>query len=94
MNQTTKKSVMQKIHLHENFNPPLAYKNYHIQSANAFQKDENLLNYIPYIQNQLKSGKNGFFDKNLNENRNDDERNSFRLNMNGNDQIVNEERGK
>lgn len=84
INHSTKSAVMQKIHLNENFNPPLTNKNYHIQSANAFQKDGKFLNYIPHIHNR---GKNGFFDKNLNEHRNDDERNTFRSNMNGNDQI-------
>lgn len=93
INQTTKSSVMQKIHLNENFNPPLTNKNYHIQSANAFQKDGKFLNYIPHIHNQLNRGKNGFFDKNLNEHRNDDERNTFRSNMNGNEQIEKVERG-
>lgn len=86
---------MQKIHFHENFNPLLRNKNYHIQSANAFQKDGKFLNYIPHIYNQFNRGGNGFFDKNLNEQRNDDERNTFRSNnMNGDDQIENEERGE
>lgn len=77
---------MQKIHFHENFNPPLkSNKNYHIQSANAFQKDGNFLNYIPHIHNQLNRGGNGFYDENLNQHRNDDERNTFMSNMNEND---------